>query len=63
MSQNVNEFAARVGQMEKTQMTEAEFHAALFAAVVEAIETVGMEAFKATSFFGSNDRVAISIAA
>ncbi len=37
-------------------MSEVEFQAALLKAVMEAIETIGMKAFKATSFFGSNDR-------
>lgn len=35
-------------------MTDQEFEAAIYAAVLAAIEAIGIDAFRATSFFGSN---------
>ena len=46
-----------------TKIDLAEIEALILEAVTEAIEAIGLEAFKATSFFGSNDRAAIQAAA
>ena len=47
--------------MTGTDMTELE--AAIYAAFVEAIEFVGLQGFKSTSLFGSNDSAIVLIAA
>ena len=41
----------------------AQIEAALFVACVKAIEEVGMDIFKATSLFGSNDSGVLALAA
>ena len=39
-----------------TKPTEREYEAALEAAIISSINTVGLENFKKCSFFGSNDK-------
>jgi hypothetical protein len=52
-----------LGASAMTDTEMIELKTAIYAAFVEAIKSVGIEAFKSTSLFGSNDQKVVASAA